>query len=326
LSVYPHAGIGLGHERVWREIAPALESLELVIEGVPTRFQADWAELARRELVIDWSDQALMTDAERQGCVSLEDLLAFPGIDVAVTSPDQALGHQQRAIEYYLATVFLAANLAAPGSMVFFGAGIVHDTDVPSFGGGVPWLDGEWMGAGWQAALDRDWPAIANLSFSTTLQWLSQKSLTGSADSSCGTQRALYALLRAVGMGGLPGPIHLFWLACALEAIADTPPMGIGTILSRRMIQALGAQRDSARRVKKCFSQFYDLRSRVVHGDYGVLHPAADESSGPAYDREVDRFAEQVDFGISVVTAALQVLVVNGWTEFVFEERVHGRE
>jgi hypothetical protein len=127
-------------------------------------------------------------------------------------------------------------------------------------------------------------------------------------------------------MGGLPGPIHLFWLACALEAIADTPPMGIGTILSRRMIQALGAQRDSARRVKKCFSQFYDLRSRVVHGDYGVLHPAADESSGPAYDREVDRFAEQVDFGISVVTAALQVLVVNGWTEFVFEERVHGRE
>lgn len=323
-SIYPHAEIGLGHQKVWRELAPALESLELVVEGVPTRFEADWGELARRELVIDWEDPGMMTDAERDGRVALADLLAFPGVKVAVTAPDGTLGHHQRAIDYYLATVFLAANLAAPGSMVFYNAGIVHDTQQPHFGGGVPWLCGDWIAAGWEAALARGWPTIRSLSFPSTLRWLAEKSLTGSADSSCGTQRALYALLRTVGTGQLPGPVHLFWLACALEAIADTPPMGIGTMLYERMTKALGAPKGDARRIKRCFSSFYDLRSRVVHGDYGVLHPSANEDSGPAYDKEVDRFSEKVDFAVSVVIAALQVLVTNDWRAFAFEETVSG--
>lgn len=217
--------------------------------------------------------------------------------------------------EMYLYTLFVVMNIAAPGavelSRVTIGTGRVITFDMFSYTLGLAW---EW-------SIQKGWPPIQRLDLSQVLEWVSRADIHRYQVARTRESRALYSLLHLCAIRSIPGPAAIFWLAYGLEALVESPVERITSALKRRLFLLLGTPTDH-RRVGKLLSEFYDFRSRIVHGEFSVLHPANNDILDSAVEDYHQRFDEPVLFATAVVTAALQELVRRGWRTYSFVEQL----
>jgi hypothetical protein len=242
---------------------------------------------------------------------------------------DRTLAELQ--LNRFVYALFLAMNLSQPGCFDLNDAAIPGNS-VTSFGESRNWT----LSCEALKGLARDWATPKRIPFARTWHWISRldvglKPLAPGQDEFA-TERVLLALLHALSVGY--DPAQLVWLSHALESMFYTPRAAILETLQRRIHLVLkpGTHQKTLR---KAVRDFYDLRSKFVHGDLPVLHPAvrfdhalrvtaSGDSEGADEANLQDGIKSSAADAIAILIFALQDLVERDWKRFDFSETLAG--
>jgi hypothetical protein len=236
------------------------------------------------------------------------------------TSADLEFHWAVNHIEYFLYQAFLALNLSSPGCFDLWDTSI-HKSDTNETERFQ--LSSFTLGQGFESSRKQGWPGISPTPLQETWDWLQELMKEPHLIAQTRTERALFALLhfcKNVGSNP-PDPTLLTWLAHALEAIFDTPEMGITKSLRDRIFLVLGKPATHSNKVKKLINSFYQLRSAFVHGELEIPHPLGSREGEHLGSTILDASY----FAISVILASLQLLIRSNWSEFEFTESFTGQ-
>ncbi|MBM7584650.1 hypothetical protein JOC86_001187 [Bacillus pakistanensis] len=138
-----------------------------------------------------------------------------------------------------------------------------------------------------------------------------------------GTESALFSILN-ICREGYVSPTQLIWISSALEALYDTLKGQISRTLVDRIELFLGIPENGKKKFKKKIREFYNLRSRFVHGELEIAHPMYKNILDEKFSDYETQLLENCDFGLSIVIATLQKMIKNKWTCINFKEQYFG--
>jgi hypothetical protein len=209
----------------------------------------------------------------------------------------------------FLQQVFLAMNLAVPGSANFFSSRYeeVRHADYPP-----PQLSSDIFEGAYATALDRGWPSLRRLALVDVWTWL-HDALSYDLDLAAEpVDKALFALLRVCESHPVDesDASNVLYITQAVEALFAVGRKHIGANLRARLEALLGEPPLH----RGWFTKFYDLRSRIAHGGIPMLRPGAyfDWDDSAAVRKYITEFWSPVDTAIAVLLATLQDLIARG--------------
>lgn len=80
----------------------------------------------------------------------------------------------------------------------------------------------------------------------------------------------------------------------------------------------------NSRKLKKKIRDFYEIRSRFVHGELDISHPTNNDILDKSLDSYTNNLLENYYFGFSIVLATIQKMIANNWNEIRFSENYTG--
>ena len=238
-----------------------------------------------------------------------------------VQSHTDHIGPNDYYIEYFLHQVFLALNLSSPGCCTFYGT-TIHRDDSPEVWKISLNLNG-YSGESYTLSSGDFWPAISSIPLSDTWNWLQLLNPHMQPIAQTRVEKALFAMLYVSKNNDL-NPSRLIWLAHALEALFDTPELGISKALKSRIFLLLGKPVSHSEKIKKAINSFYKLRSSFVHGELDIAHPLGNSTPHQKIDELENRIMSEANLAISIIWATLQLFVCNNWKEIEFSESFVG--
>ena len=238
--------------------------------------------------------------------------------------PKQALrNHLSHHLEFYLENLFLLANISAPGSCNLK----------------FKYKTGEYLGkpserknsfivydlySAWERILSKELPEIKRIPLMKTWRWFKKLEINTRQVAKTNVERALFALLHFCHNEDLISSNSIIWLAHALESLYDTPRTSIRKSLKDRILMVLNIK-SHKNKVKKGVNNFYDLRSRLVHGDFNITHPCMND----IFDNKVEevgiKMGDNIEFILIIIIATLQRLILEEWNEIKFVEDYYGK-
>jgi len=306
---------------VWKTVPDTLGSLQLDTGCGPVLFSADWEDWSKAVITGIQETNLLYSSASAsQKLPVLANLLSpksvRPILEIDISGSQATEQVLRQAGEIYLSFVFLALNLAAPGCADFWSLRIDDETNHTALG-----YSNDLLAGGWEEGLELGWPPIAPLDLSRVVEWLVVNEFFKGQVASSRQQRVIYALLNLcrAGEAGPPGAI---WLAHAMEALVDSPSSRISALLKDRLFLLLGSPEHSSRKIRKLFNEFYNLRSRVVHGSFNVCHPACNQVLDKKVNDYRAEFSASLSFASAIVVSALQMMILEKWSEVSFKEKL----
>jgi hypothetical protein len=304
---------------VWNDTADVFRSVTVDFGAGPIVIEGDWGPSIREVVEADKmglqeaSKQRLLQDRwpaiRKPDTVSIKLMLSAEQL-----SPGAALNYGQ----LYLSLVFLAMNLAVPGSVEFGSVRIKNsektcsDNSLSSEHFELIWIDG----THWPWALPRE------VSLAETWNWLQRLQPMGSQVAHSAVQRALFCLLHA-SLESYLSPTILIWLCSALETLYDVPDATIARTLRNRVFQLLGRPTNykvAARQI----TNLYDQRSKFAHGSFEVVHPLQNDLLDSNVLRIHTAIRPILSLGYTLVVSTLQHMIRNGWRALRFDETLRG--
>ncbi|MFN6566053.1 hypothetical protein [Dendronalium sp. ChiSLP03b] len=235
-------------------------------------------------------------------------------------------------VSKFLQQLFLAMNLALPGSITVHSAEYLEPNALePNFSSllsstpGIqlnvlkpPEMSGSSLESAFIHALNRGWPPLAQIPFQTVWSWLSEE-LPYSLDlAEKPHHKALFTLLRITSTQTNETDTILL-IAQALEALFVDGKEGIGSTLKQRLELVLGTPKSH----KNWFSKFYSRRSQIAHGSMPILRPNnLYDWDEPSIEEFIQEFYEPIDEAVAVLLAVLQDLIRNNAREYCFMQEV----
>lgn len=233
-------------------------------------------------------------------------------LTIRFETDDEKLGLQ--AVENFLATFFMAMNLAAPGSCNFAWVKSQCNYSIS-----IPQLSSDEMVNAWKCFEQWGWPDLGDCSFIGTWNWLKKIKYAETHVSKNVTQGAIITIhnicLNSNGLFSLLN--NILWISHALESLLITEHEGIQRLLKKRIESILGKPKSDT----KWISKFYNLRSRIIHGDYKVIRDSCNEYIDPEVDNYIDYFWKVNDQSLAVLIALIRKLIINDGTSYVFSEQ-----
>lgn len=221
-------------------------------------------------------------------------------------------------VELSLHELFLCANLSSPGALGFSIRSIDSDTFFQ-----VP-LDTYLFEDAWAVSVQRKDDLIGYIPFEKTLNWYAALSIGVGQVAKTRTQKALFALLHLCG-GRLEGISAVPWLSYCIEALYDAPFAGIKKVVQDRMLSLLGVASQARKGFTKEFTEFYELRSKFMHGGLHVMHPMGNERLDQKVDDYWESLMAPMSFANLVIVATLQRMIKENWGRVDFRETYEGR-
>ncbi|WP_026701722.1 HEPN domain-containing protein [Salibacterium aidingense] len=226
-----------------------------------------------------------------------------------------------RVIEYYIENIFfqifLTLNLSAPGSFDSYNPTNAK-TNLELHKYSSSQLETAWINS-----INLGWPEIESLELSKVWAWMESLEFGSRQIAKNRTEKALFSILHFCCEEKV-SPTQLIWISLALEALYDTPKGQINRIFLDRIILFLNIPENNKKVYKKKIRDFYDLRSRFVHGDLDIENPLKNnvlDNSIFDYDSII---LENCAFGLSIVIATLQKMIKNQWNSLDFYESYKG--
>ncbi|MEN9524039.1 MAG: hypothetical protein RL536_108, partial [Candidatus Parcubacteria bacterium] len=163
------------------------------------------------------------------------------------------------------------------------------------------------------------WPSIKRLRFIDVWNWLNKLDIPNTPTAVNNTQRALFALVYSCKQE-FGSPPELIWLAHALEALFDTPPMGISKALRERIFLVLGIPEKHSREITKKVNEFYDLRSVFVHGDTEIISPIVNShnTSDEIFEKHELPVGNAGSIARAILVGTFQKMIENDWKKMEF--------
>jgi hypothetical protein len=92
--------------------------------------------------------------------------------------------------------------------------------------------------------------------------------------------------------------------------------------LKRRIFLVLGEPKTNSKKIKKAIDDFYKLRSKIIHGNFQVGIPNANECFDSAMYDEYSNIIDYEPIIIGILIGTIQNLILNSSTSFEFTENL----
>jgi hypothetical protein len=225
--------------------------------------------------------------------------------------------------------IFFVMNLSAPGScdlyltsvrLQYSDKGFIQEDLTPKEQ--TLWLTSSLIEGSIAIAEQLNWRVIHNVPVQKTLSWMQKNEFSESCLARSNVERAIFGMLHACSEVDGVHPTTLISLAQALEALFDTPKMGISSILRDRVFLVLGAPEENQNKIRRAINAFYDYRSRYVHGETSIPNPMSRKLSDETSDDFYNELLQHIEFAMLILVASLQQLIVKDGDGFEFSENV----
>jgi hypothetical protein len=244
---------------------------------------------------------------------------AWIDIDVhPLHTPDSELASLP-LVQRFVEQLWLALNIAHPASLELEQSVYAEPNDVAV----PPALSAGGFLEAFQGAQKDSWPPLRTLPFRSTWDWLHGEMIHDLFVAKTPLQVALFSLLQLARRDPFD-PANVLSIAQALEALITPGKESIGSTLRTRVRMILG---DPSSR-KSRLTNFYDLRSRIVHGSYPLVRFT--DGYVPPLRPEIGRWVKEVNTatndGLALLLALLQDLVANDAHSYEFSQTMQRRK
>jgi hypothetical protein len=174
---------------------------------------------------------------------------------------------------------------------------------------------------GWLKAADLGWPQIQIIEFNNAWTWLDQIGIRGLEIAKQGSQKALFNILYLESSHSAANPSDIILMAQAIESLFSTTKENILSTLKERIFLLHGQPANH----KNWINKFYDLRSRIIHGDHPVVRPPSlynfmeakeyGEKYWPVY-------SDSTVMAFLVIIVTIQDLIKNSAKGYTFKETI----
>jgi len=164
------------------------------------------------------------------------------------------------------------------------------------------------------------WPQIEPLPLADVLAWRNALDIGTQQVAKLPTVKALFSLLHISRMDQTE-PTAVLWLAQCLESLFSVPTALSFNYLTSRVPMLLGPPPDE-KRFRRVLREFVGARNAFAHGGADVTHPLNHDGLDDPVLNAWERWMAPSDFASSIVIAALQRLVLNGWKSANWREGI----
>jgi hypothetical protein len=312
------------HIELWQRVQDLYEFFEVDFKGYKYQLKFDFSfaieDLSHRynvmrRLVID-GDKSAINDFKHQET----------DVRIIATTNDSARRFDQSddLIEFNVYIIFIAMNLASPGSCDFDGGYIVRcPADLNIFGKEIR-RDISLSAHMFEAALyEKEATPWLELKTSASLkpfEWLQAVCPQFHIIPENAVARCVYALMYL--SRDHVSPSGITWVFYGLESLFQCRHGENFATLVRRIANLLNLSKPEEKSMKSEMRKLYDARSSFIHGGMNVVHPMRNE----VLDRRADDAAWQtvqlITFGVALIIKCLQKMIEDNAVDLKFVEHV----
>ena len=217
-----------------------------------------------------------------------------------------------RCIGLFLQQLYLSMNLCVQGAGNFSWACF---PDNPEADAPLDLYNGH-LESAWMGAREWGWPNLINVSFPQVWNWWDSIGFYELDIAKTAPQKAAFVLLEISSKNKNLGPNEILLISQVLESFFVDEQSNIGKILKRRLGLVLGQPSSH----KNGLSKFYDLRSRIIHGDHPIIRPTHYQELDEDVENHISEYFTPIDKTLAVILAILQDLIIHSSIEYEFKE------
>lgn len=223
-------------------------------------------------------------------------------LELHITRSGAAVAYENFPRDRFVEQLFLACNLAEPGSCAFT---YPESIDVP--------LDPAFIESACRVgripsddSVDADlWPRWEPVSFKDAWEWLHEDLTYDIEVAETPSQIAIFTMVLLASRSPLD-PDNLLAAARAIEALfSQGTREGIVEIVERRIEETFGRSDQYPR----WFREFYNKRSRLVHGDKRLLRPGVTHPKTPEAFKFLEEHLGPLEHAVRVIMASLTSMI-----------------
>ena len=222
----------------------------------------------------------------------------------------------------FLQELFLAMNISGGPCIDLTYTNCILPKKWASFGNTLPpKLSMFYFESSWLKAKERNWPQLNLLSFSETWEWFEGNKIRGLELAKHSSQIALFSILHLTYSTDLANSSSVLLLSQALESLFSTKKENILSVLKERIALLLGTPPEN----KNWINKFYELRSRIIHGDQPIIRPSSycDFSvEQEYYEKYLPLYMDYSEMASLVLFATIQDLIINSAKGFNFKQSI----
>ncbi len=167
-------------------------------------------------------------------------------------------------------------------------------------------------------ALEREWPKPLTLDLDVTWNWLLNFKDEIDFISKTKIGRAINALTHVIQYSGDISPEGIFWAAIGIESLYTESSNNVLDQIDTKSQLFLG-ERKSYLRV---FKEFYDYRSRLLHGDINFPSNHYLMEEGDDFDLFIKNQLQKSSVAISVLFCTLQKMIDKDLGGLIFDKKI----
>jgi hypothetical protein len=312
----------------WKEACSCVASKTYQHEQWEVNISIDWRPIVRRLQHNHNVSKTAFSRTDRAGDIKIWQQYRHGNVRVpckviakTIRKKSSNYFHPGLYVQSFAYDVFLALNLAMPGSCDFYGSTVTSNFKR------TPWelaLSSHWFEVSYLGGRENKWPAPTQLPLAAVRDWLLHVRRDLAQVPNNQMEKVLFALWHICTEEVSPNTV--IWLFNALETLFDTRPGENLRALQHRISALLSASTDQEKVLKKNLRGLYDLRSAFVHGGLEVLHPTHNELLDRRVDEKYWRVAGACEFGFLVLLRSLQEIISRKWHTVRFREEIVGEE
>jgi hypothetical protein len=169
---------------------------------------------------------------------------------------------------------------------------------------------------------DKNWPRVGFVPLNDVVEWYASVRSGISQIPNSSTERAIFALFHIARAEA--DTVDIIWLFYALESLLRTGAGENFGAIVRRLGVVLNVTGNDLSQLKKRVRLLYDLRSKIVHGGFEVMHPINDDGVDRAVLKSFEELLDASDYGHALLIASIQRMIGSHWSELRFEEVLVG--
>lgn len=312
------------HLNIWETISKSFSKINLKTDVANFCIETEWKSVLDyiKEYVkysIPVSEYIKLKDKEKKEIIKQIDNIEkkeIQTINCSITTEEE-IEHIIFYLEIFLYYFCLLINISAPGACNIK-INIINGNSSKEI-----IFNGYLFESAWVRSLNKGWPNIKKIPFDKAWSWFLKQDIVFKQISETRLEKSLFAILYIACQYHLMDFTTLAWIAHSLESLYDTPRGSISKSLRRRILNVLGTSNKSKKKIRKEISQFYNLRSRFVHGDFNISHPAKIDYFNNNISTNSLKTCESCDFGLSIILATLQKMIDINCNQMTFKEEVY---
>lgn len=238
---------------------------------------------------------------------------------VCKNTPQTMNGDKAFFVTHILSDIFVAMNIAFPGSCNFYSTRIKSKRRYPAERFRLSSNPFE------MALLDSKagkWPRVDIIPITQCHSWLKAIRPRLNLIPQNRMERVLFALLHIAREEISPPTI--IWLFYAFEALFDTKVGENFRSLIDRIALLLNPTDTQLAYLRRTMRELYNLRSSFVHGGMEVFHPFAHEISDKSVESVYYKLMGNCNNGFRILLSCIQEVVRQNWREPSFKEMIAG--